>query len=139
MTQTLQTALNKGNPTDLPMRLGQLNIGDQLEAYAASGIDTANRTVTADVCLLVDGSGEPEYGHVLTVHATAGGSAGPKAIILTGTPSAGQVLLQDAGNGQPRLTFAAADTVSACRVQMLKTKVARNGQPLRAALAQEVG
>lgn len=139
MTDTIKTALNKGNPTDVPMRLGQLNIGSQLEAFAASGIDSANRTVTANVCLLVDSAGDPEYGHVLAVHATTGGSTGAKTIILTGVPAAGSVLLEDAGNGQPRLTFAAGDGVTACRVHMIKQPLTRNGSPLRTALAAEVG
>lgn len=139
MTDTLKTALNKGNPTDVPMRLGQLNFGSQLEAYASLGIDSANRTVTAHVCQLVDANGDPEHGHVLSVHATAGGSAGPKTIILTGAAAAGQVLLEDAGNGQPKLTFAVADAITACRVQMIKQPLTRSGVPLRTALAAEVG
>lgn len=139
MTDTLKASLNRGNPTDVPMRLGQLNIGDQLEGYFSLGIDSANRTVTSDTVSLVDSSGNPEYGHVLAVQATTGGTTGPCSIILTGTPATTQVLLEDAGNGQPKLTFAGADAVTACRVQMIKHKLTRDGTAPQVAMAREVG
>jgi hypothetical protein len=138
-TEKLYESLDRGNPTDVPMRLGQLKIGSQLRASASLGLDSANRTVTSHVCLLVDSSGNAEYGHVLAVQATTGGTTGPCAVILTGTPTTGQVLIEDAGNGQPRLTFAAADAVTACRVQMIKSVSTRDGTSMQAALEREVG
>lgn len=138
-TEKLHESLNRGNPTDVPMRLGQLKFGAQLKAMAGTGIDSANRTVTAHVCVLADSSGNAEYGHVLQVHATVGGSAGPKSIILTGVPAAGEVLLEDAGSGQPKLTFAVADAVTACRVHRLAFVATRDGSAMQVALEREVG
>lgn len=138
-TEKLYQSLDRGNPTEVPQNLGILRIGSQLVAMASMGIDAADRTVTTHVCTLVDSSGNAEYGHVLAVHATAGGTTGPCAVVLTGTPTTGQVKLEDAGDGQPKLTFAAADAVTGCRVQMMKFVTSRHGQSLQDALQREVG
>lgn len=136
---TIKEVLNNGKPTDVPMGFGLLNFGSQLEGYFSLGIDAADRTVTSHVCTLVDSAGEAEYGHVLAVHATVGGVTGPFSIVLTGTPTTTQVLLEDAGDGQPKLTFAAADAVTGCRVQMLKHKATRDGTAPQVAMTREIG
>jgi len=54
-------------------------------------------------------------GPVLHVQATAGTSTGPKIVIVTGTPGAGQVRIDtDLGDGRDTLTFAAGDAVTTC-------------------------
>jgi hypothetical protein len=125
MNKSFQTFLNDGNPTDIPMRLGQLRIGDFLASIAKGGeVDAASRTVTDDVHTFVDSSGTAQYGIVLGVQVTAGGVTGPFDIIYTGTPVTTQVLLE-ATKGQPKLTFAAADAVTACRCHWVKIPTTR--------------
>ncbi len=54
-------------------------------------------------------------GPVLHVQATTATSAGPKAVIVTGTPGAGEVRIDtDLMDGRDTLTFAAADVVTVC-------------------------
>ena len=54
-------------------------------------------------------------GPVLHVQATTATSTGPKVVIVTGTPGAGEVRLDtDSADGRDTLTFAAADAVTVC-------------------------
>jgi hypothetical protein len=102
--------------------LREVRLGSVLDGLSRPTIDAANRTVTADVCAMEISAGIPAAGVVLSVHATVGGSAGPKAKVLTGVPAAGQVLITyNATTGQPTLTFAAADAITACRVEWVDT------------------
>lgn len=127
MLKTFQTLLNDGNPTDTPMRLGQLNFGDFLASFAKGGeADTANRAVTTHVHEFADATGIEQYGVILSVRAVAGGVTGPMAIVETGTPLTGQVKVESAA-GRPKLTFAAGDAVTACRCRWVFVPRCRNG------------
>lgn len=54
-------------------------------------------------------------GPVLHVQATTATSAGAKAVIVTGTPGAGEVRIDtDLADGRDTLTFAVADVVTVC-------------------------
>ncbi len=54
-------------------------------------------------------------GPVLNVQATTASSTGPKTVVVTGTPSAGQVRIDTgAADGRDTLVFAAADAVTVC-------------------------
>ena len=139
MQKTFKAFLNDGNPTDIPQKLGILNIGDFLSGLAKGGEnDAASRTVTADVHAFVDSAGVAEYGIVLGVRASAGGVTGPFAIVETGTPTTGQVKVTYSA-GQPTLTFAAADAVTAARCRWIKIPLCRDGLTWVAKLAESVG
>lgn len=54
-------------------------------------------------------------GPVLNIEATTAAATGPKTIIVTGTPAAGQVsIITNPSNGRDTLIFAAADAVTVC-------------------------
>lgn len=54
-------------------------------------------------------------GPVLHVQATTAASTGPKTVIVSGSPSAGEVLLETSPiTGRDTLTFAAGDAVTVC-------------------------
>lgn len=121
----------------LAMALRQAGLAQVLAGLSAPTVDSSNRTVTADICLMVDSAGVAESGIVLAVHGTVGGSPGPMAIILTGVPNAGEVLVEYV-SGQPKLTFAAADAITGCRVHWIDTGN-DGGVNLAARLATELG
>lgn len=58
-------------------------------------------------------------GLVTNVFASTGTSVGPKQLVPTGTPAAGQARVTYAATGLPTILFAAADAVTACQVQQL--------------------
>ena len=135
--RTVQDILDGPTPGPLCDALKYIAFGTLLAGLTSPTIDGANRTVTAHICEMVDSNGYEQYGAVLAVHATAGGATGPKAVILTGVPAAGQVLLEYV-SGQPKLTFAVADAVTACRVHWIDTGRPNANSPA-AALAYEMG
>ncbi len=135
--RTVQDILDGPTPGPLCDAAKYIALGTFIAGLASPTVDSPNRTVTAGICSMVDSNGYAEYGVVLAVHATAGGSAGPKAIILTGVPAAGQVLVEYV-SGQPKLTFAAADAITACRVHWISTGRPNSGS-LAASLAYEMG
>ena len=136
MLKTFQTLLNDGNPTDIPMRLGQLNFGDFLASFAKGGeVDTADRTVTTHVHEFADSAGVEQYGVILSVRAVAGGTAGEKAIVETGTPLTGQVKVESVA-GRPKLTFAVGDAVTTCRCRWILVPRCRNGNSWVTMLAE---
>lgn len=63
-------------------------------------------------------------GGVLSVQVTAGAATGPVAIMVTGTPSAGQCRVDYNANGTATITFAAADAVTACAYHQLQVPAA---------------
>lgn len=139
MQKTFQAFLNDGNPTDLPQKLGILNIGTFLAGLAKGGeVDAADRTVTTNVHAFVDADGVAQYGIVLGVRAVAGGVTGPFSIIETGTPTTGQVKVTYSA-GQPTLTFAAGDAVTTARCRWIKIPLTRDGLTWVAKLAESVG
>lgn len=135
-TRTVKDQINDGG-TDLRQGLGRLNFGTMLENFASPTVDAADRTVDSHIHEMTDSAGEAEYGIILHVHANAGGSAGPKAVITTGAPGAGQVLVEYTA-GRPKLTFAAADAITTCRCHWLKMPLTRDGESTVATLAREV-
>lgn len=138
MEKTFQTFLNDGNPTDIPMRLGELNFGDFIASFAKGGeVDAADRTVTTHVHLFVDANGIEQYGVVLGVRAVAGGVTGPFSIVEAGTPTTTQVKVEYVA-GQPKLTFAAADAVTTCRCRWILVPRTRYGTSWLAKLAEKV-
>ena len=138
MQKTFQKFLNDGNPTDIPMRLGQLNFGDFIASVAKGGeADSADRTVTTHVHNFADSAGEAQYGIILSVRAVAGGVTGPFAIVETGTPTTGQVKVESIA-GVPRLTFAAGDAVTTCRCRWIALPKTRDGKSWLAKLAEVV-
>lgn len=140
MQKTFQAFLNDGNPTDLPQKLGILNIGTFLAGLAKGGeVDAASRTVTSDVHTFVDADGVAQYGIILGVRSSAGTTTGPFSIIETGTPTTTQVKVTYSAAGQPVLTFAAADAVTACRCRWIKIPLCRDGLTWAAKLAESVG
>lgn len=135
-TLTVKQALNNGGNTDTPQLLGRINIGSLLEKLVTPTIDADARTnITSHVSLMVNTAGDPVYGLVHHVHATAGSSAGPKAIV-TGTPAAGQVKLEYV-SGQPKLTFEATDAITGYKVHWTEHPLSRNAVTLQAELASE--
>jgi hypothetical protein len=139
MNKTTKAFLNDGNPTDLPMRLGILNFGEYLESVAKGGeVDSVARTVATDVHAFVDSSGVAQQGIVLSVRVSAGGVTGPFSIIESGTPATTQVKVTMSA-GQPTLTFAAADAVTACFCRWIKVPYTRDGVTWVAKLAESVG
>ena len=140
MQKTFQAFLNDGNPTDLPQKLGILNIGTFLAGLAKCGeVDAADRTVTTHVHAFVDSSGVAQYGIVLGVRAVAGSVTGPFSIIETGTPSTTQVKVTYSATGQPTLTFAAGDAVTTARCRWISIPLCRDGVPWVTKLAESVG
>lgn len=138
MNQTVQSDINLGSPS-IAQSLGRLNFGDCLVALTSPTIDSANRTVSSDVHEMTDADGNPEYGIIQHVHATAGGTTGPCAVITTGVPATGQVKLEYTA-GRPKLTFAAAAAVTGCRCHWIKWPMSREGnRSLVAELQQTVG
>lgn len=135
--RTVQDILDGPTPGPLCDAAKYISLGTIIAGLASPTVDSANRTVSADVCSLVSTTGYAEYGVVLGVHANVGGAPGPKAIILTGVPSAGQVLVEYI-SGQPKLTFAAADAITACRVHWINTGRPNSGS-LASSLAYEMG
>lgn len=135
--RSVQAILDGPTPGPLCDALKYIAFGTIIAGLLSPTIDNANRTVTAHICEMVDSNGYEQYGVVLAVHATAGGATGPMAVILTGVPAAGQVLLEYV-SGQPKLTFAVADAVTACRVHWIDTG-RPNGTSPAAALAYEMG
>ena len=79
----------------------------------------------AGVTVYLDAS-DPIDGIVERVWATAGGGVGHKDIIPAGgTPAAGECeVTMSATTGKSVITFAGADTVSACTVQYRSTGTA---------------
>lgn len=122
-TTDAKTILNTRQDTESQATaLREVCLGSALDGLSLPTIDAADRTVTANVCAMEISAGIPAAGVVLSVHATVGGSTGPKAKVLTGVPAAGQVLIAyNATTGQPTLTFAGADAVTACRVEWVDT------------------
>ena len=138
MQKTFQKFLNDGNPTDIPMRLGQLNFGDFIASWAKGGeVDSADRTVTTHVHNFADAAGEAQYGVVLSVRVVAGGVTGPFSIIETGTPTTTQVKVESVA-GVPKLTFAAADAVTTCRCRWIAVPRTRDGKSWLVKLAEGV-
>lgn len=135
MAQTVESALNLGNPADLPQLLGRLNIGALLKKLVTPTVDADARTVTTHVCLMVDSSGAAVYGTVHGVEGTAGGTAGAKTLTV-GTPAAGAVKVEYLSTGQPKLTFNTTDAITACKVIWTENPLGRNGKALRAILAE---
>jgi len=136
MQKTFQTYLNDGNPTDIPMRLGQLNFGDFLASFAKGGeIDSADRTVSTNVHVFADANAVEQYGTILKVVATAGGVTGPCSIVFSGTPLTTQCKVTMSG-GRPTLTFAAGDAVTGCRCHWILTPKTRDGLTWLAKLAE---
>lgn len=137
-TRTIEEVVNDGG-TDQRQALGRMNLGTWLKNLANPTVDASNRTVSSDIHEMADSSGNPQYGIVLHVHATAGGSTGPKAVVLTGTPGSGQVKIEYT-DGRPKLTFAAGDTVSSCRCHWLEMPLARDSiTTIPALLVSEAG
>lgn len=138
MQKTIQTYLNDGNPTDIPMRLGQLNFGDFLASFAKGGeIDAADRTVTTNVHVFADSNAVEQYGVILSVVSTAGTTTGPFTKVFAGTPTTGQVKVT-MSDGRPTLTFAVADAVTACRCHWIAVPKTRDGLTWLAKLAEVV-
>lgn len=138
MQKTRQDFLNDGNPTDIPMRLGELRFGDFLASIAKGGeIDSDARTVTTNVHSFADANGVAQYGIILSVVATAGGTTGPCSVILSGSPATTQVKVEMI-DGVPKLTFAGADAVTACKCRWIRVPTTRKGLSWLAALAETV-
>lgn len=138
MQKTFKAFLNDGNPTDMPQKLGILNIGEFIESISKGGeVDAVARTVASDVHVFADADAVAQYGTILSVRVSAGGVTGPFSIIETGTPATTQVKVTMSG-GQPTLTFAAADAVTACFCRWIKTPLCRDGVSWAAKLAENV-
>lgn len=73
-------------------------------------------TSTTGVAVAVNTATLTGRGLVVAVQATTADSTGPKAIIVDGTPAAGQVRVDYDADGIPTLTFAAADAVTEAAV-----------------------
>ena len=138
MQKTFKAFLNDGSPSDLPQKLGILNIGDFLESWSKGGeVDTADRTVTTHVHTFADANAVAQYGVILGVRATVGGTTGYCEILEAGTPSSGQCTVTYVA-GQPVLTFAAADAVTGARCRWIKVPLTRDGVSWAAKLAENV-
>lgn len=109
------SGLTPNGSSDLPS-LAQLlrAIADSMSAVGAvqTGVAVAAHTATLT-----------EPGLIQAVQATAATSAGPKAIILSGAPNAGQVLVEYT-DGIPTLTFNASDAVTEAAIQQAIATVA---------------
>lgn len=139
MQKTFKAFLNDGSPSDLPQKLGILNIGTFLAGFAAGGeVDAVARTVASDVHVFADANAVAQYGVVLSVRVSAGGVTGPFLIVETGTPASGEVKVTMSAAGQPTLTFAAADAVTACYCRWIKVPLCRDGTTWAAKLAETV-
>jgi hypothetical protein len=140
MNRTMQADLNIGSPSSVPNDLGRLNFGSVLMALFSPTIDSANRTVTTHVHEMTDSSGNAEYGIILGVQVTAGGTTGAFKLTCNGTPNTGEVKVEFTA-GRPKLTFAAGDAVTACRCYWIKWPNARDNstQSLYALMATIVG
>jgi len=109
---TVQEALDISNPNDIPDMLRKVRLGTILAGMLVPVTDANARTVTADVCVLTTA------GTVLAVTATAGGTTGNFRLVASGmTPATTQVAVSYSAEGIATLTFAAADAVTACKVQ----------------------
>lgn len=133
MSSTVKEALDRGSRTDLPQLLGRMNIGQLLEQLVTPTIDSSARTVTTHVCLMEDANEDAVYGLVLAVEATAGGVTGA-CLMTIGTPATHQVKVEYLSTGQPKLTFAAGDAVTACKVYWIEWPKSRNNRAPRAEL-----
>lgn len=109
---TVQQALDIAQPNDIPDMLRKVSVGTILAGMLVPATDTNARTVTAHVCVLTTA------GMVLAVTVTAGGVTGNFSPIAAGmTPATTQVAVSYSAEGVATLTFAAADAVTACKVQ----------------------
>ena len=139
MQKTFKAFLNDGNPTDMPQKLGILNIGEFIESISKGGeVDAVARVVDTHVHVFADASAVAQYGTILSVRVSAGGVTGPFLIVETGTPASGEVKVTMSSSGQPTLTFAAADAVTACFCRWIKTPLCRDGVTWAAKLAENV-
>lgn len=136
-TKTLKDAMNDGGH-DLRQALGRLNFGDMLAAMVNPTVDAEARAVADHVHNFADSDEAPQYGRVLAVQATVGGTTGPCSIVLAGTPATTQVKVEYTG-GRPKLTFAAGDAVTACLCYWIETPLTRDGTSPAALLASEAG
>ncbi len=116
---TIRTNFGEGGQNLAPNASGAPSLADTLRDVAddfSGNVKvpawTTGVVVTTHVATL------PSAGFVFAVHATAGGTPGPKQLIQTGAPGAGQVRV-DYTAGVPTLTFATAEAVTACAVQQL--------------------
>lgn len=71
------------------------------------------------------------------VRAVAGGVTGRCDIVETGTPTTGQVKVENT-SGQIKLTFAAGDAVTTCRARWIAVPRTRDGKSWLAKLAEIV-
>jgi len=125
MALTKANKLSQANPTDFPARVTEVmdesgvGFGDSVQSLcpAASLGGKAASGWAEGIVVAGDFAVLPQAGIVVTVASTAG-APGAKAIQPT-APSAGQCQVAYDANGVPTLTFAGADSVTACAVMQV--------------------
>jgi hypothetical protein len=118
-TASLKDRIDRGEPLYVQVAMSSLALGTLLEAFLGESTLSSTLTVYLD-------QSEAIPGKVLRVRSTAGGLVGHKDIVASGVaPAAGQCSLAwDATLKQTIVTFAAADAVTACRVDYEPTQAA---------------
>lgn len=112
--------------------------GQLLAGMAKPTVDATERTVTTHVHVMADANGNAQYGWILSVEATTGGTTGPCSIV-SGAPNTTEVqVAYDATTGRPTLTFAAGDAVTGCKVHWVNTGTYES-RSLASNLAQSIG
>lgn len=112
-------------------------VPQMIVGMSAPVVDATERTVSTNVHAMVDAAGNKQYGFIISVEATTGGTTGPCSIV-SGTPLTTQVKVEYLSDGQPQLTFAGADAVTGCKVHWVSTG-SFQGRSLATNLARPAG
>lgn len=113
VARTLADFLDRGEEGMLGILFRRITLGSLLKAQAGPATLSSALVVYADESTAVPG-------RVRSVYATAGGTPGGKLVVPHGggiTPATGECSLEVDEDGNTIVHFAAADAVTACRVE----------------------
>lgn len=127
-TKTNRTMLNDGMPAASEDLDPGLAYGNALAAatWGREASPTKWGDYVTRVATTVTGASVASHTHtaalpgpVLHVEATAGSVTGPKTVVVSAAPAAGQVRITTGGNGRDTLEFNAGDAVTECAYRQL--------------------